>query len=458
MIYVAFAGLLLLVLLVWFQRLEALDKRHTIFLVLLGALVFDAVLAGRSAGVPVGVLRPRLMGQDFRLPDLVIVAGLGVRMLSPTRARYGAVGLAWATFIAIFVLGMMIGFLNDLPTGQVLFQGKFAFYAIGGIVLASGVDVRRAAESAGSLAVLLAPFVLVGVIVNVSSVQIQLRTPVQDLPAVGVLSNDTITMLVVFGAVAGLAESVRQRPRGIALASSLVLMLSPVAGDQRASYLVLGFVGIAALLLLVGSTWRRRSRISGVQVGLGVAAVVAIVSIGFLVTDAPGVFVAPVESTFSGVGNVQSADARLSLADEAIAQIREHPIIGVGVGAQVTNEAPAAREETTAAAHNLVLDLWMRLGIVGLIAFAGAVIVTASTGFSTWRKAASNGVAAIALGSVFVVLGIVTKAMVEPALDKYRLSLSLSLAVGCVIAAWATESERDTDVSIESASVSSEHP
>ncbi len=247
MIYVAFAGLLLLVLLVWFQRLEALDKRHTIFLVLLGALVFDAVLAGRSAGVPVGVLRPRLMGQDFRLPDLVIVAGLGVRMLSPTRARYGAVGLAWATFIAIFVLGMMIGFLNDLPTGQVLFQGKFAFYAIGGIVLASGVDVRRAAESAGSLAVLLAPFVLVGVIVNVSSVQIQLRTPVQDLPAVGVLSNDTITMLVVFGAVAGLAESVRQRPRGIALASSLVLMLSPVAGDQRASYLVLGFVGIAAL-------------------------------------------------------------------------------------------------------------------------------------------------------------------------------------------------------------------
>ncbi len=181
-------------------------------------------------------------------------------------------------------------------------------------------------------------------------------------------------------------------------------------------------------------------------------------SIGFLVTDAPGVFVAPVESTFSGVGNVQSADARLSLADEAIAQIREHPIIGVGVGAQVTNEAPAAREETTAAAHNLVLDLWMRLGIVGLIAFAGAVIVTASTGFSTWRKAASNGVAAIALGSVFVVLGIVTKAMVEPALDKYRLSLSLSLAVGCVIAAWATESERDTDVSIESASVSSEHP
>ncbi len=449
MTYIAFAGVVFVGLLVWFHHLEANERRHTIFGVLVLTLLVESIVAGRSAGVPVGILRPRFMGQDFRLPDLVIMAGLAARLLSGRPSRYGTIGLVWLNFLVIFALGIAIGFLNELPTGQVLFQGKFLFYVAGGIVLGAGMCVSRAAESIGTVARVLAVCVIAGLGLHLLDIQFRLSTPVQRLNAFGVLSNDTVTVLVVFGAVVLLVESVRDRPRGVVMGSGAVLLLAPIAGDQRASYLVLGFVAIATAILMLGATWRRRVSITGVQIALSGAFVVGVLAVGFLVTDAPGVIIAPVEDTFTGIGNQQSADARLSLADEAFAQIRLNPILGSGVGATVTSESPSAQEQTTAAAHNLVLDLWMRIGLVGLMAFVLAVAVTIWVGVGVWRRAVSNEAAAFAVGGVIVICGIITKAMVEPAFDKYRLSLSVGLAVGCVIASWRTDDEeRSSDVEV----------
>ncbi len=146
---------MLVALLSWFYMLELRSERHTIFLVLVFTLIVEAVLAGPAFDVAVGILRPRIGGQDFRPPDLIIVAAVAAHLLAGRGRQISGLAAAWSAFIAVYVLGAAIGVLNDLPMSDVLFQGKAAFYLVGGMVVASGADVRRVFNDVGRLGVAL---------------------------------------------------------------------------------------------------------------------------------------------------------------------------------------------------------------------------------------------------------------------------------------------------------------
>ena len=85
---------------------------------------------------------------------------------------------------------------------------------------------------------------------------------------------------------------------------------------------------------------------------------------------------------------------------------------------------------TIAYAHNLVLDLWLRLGLVGLVSFFLALIGSIAGGLRVWRRHRDPVTAALALGLVAVVCGLVATGFLEPLLDEYRFAVLFGVSLG----------------------------
>jgi O-antigen ligase len=425
----------------WFYVLESNDRRHTIFVVVALSFILEAIATPEAASVPTGVLRPELLGQDFRPPDLFLFAALAARLLAGRWGRIGPVGLAWFPFFAIYFTGVVIGLLIGLDFAQVLFQGKALLYVVGGLVVASGVDVNRVNDSIGRVGLVLAPLVPVALIMTLTGTTIAVDTPLQSFPSLGQFSHDTVTLLVVIGGAVIITEAVRARPRWYVAASGVILLMVPITREQRGSYLTLAAVVVALLLLATGKTWRRRSSVIGVQVGMIVATLLAVGAVG-LVAGAPS---ASLEETFGGQGKKESARERVLLYEQAIEMAEQRPILGSGVGIQVGIQRVNTGEQLDTTAHNLVLDIWLRVGLVGAAFMAIALGATVWTAISVWRGSATNPVAAVAIVGLLGVLGWLAKALVEPALDKFRLSLLLGLALGFVAASWRSDDKAESE-------------
>ena len=99
MLAVLAGGVVLLGLFTWFYMLEIEEERHTIFVVLAVVFLVEAIIAGGGANVPVGLLRPQFGGQDFRPPDVVIVAAVGAHLLAGRIGRIGPLSFAWFPFV-----------------------------------------------------------------------------------------------------------------------------------------------------------------------------------------------------------------------------------------------------------------------------------------------------------------------------------------------------------------------
>ncbi|MEL6892512.1 MAG: hypothetical protein AAFP84_12995, partial [Actinomycetota bacterium] len=167
-------------LIVWFSSLESRGNRHVIFVVFVVTLIVEALLAGPSSEVPIGLLRPRIAGQDFRPPDAIIVAALLVRVIHLQGERVQRLVIIWGAFLGLYSAGAMVALLGDLPAVDVLFQGKVAFYLLGAMVIGSGVDFHRLADSIMPVAHVLAVLVPVAFIVKSTNTDFSFSTPVQD--------------------------------------------------------------------------------------------------------------------------------------------------------------------------------------------------------------------------------------------------------------------------------------
>lgn len=435
LIVIAVTGIVLFGLLGWFYSLEEDDNRHMILIVLVCTLLAEALLAGPAAEVPVGILRPRVFGQDFRPPDAVILAALAARVLSVRGTHVSRLAVGWMLFLLMYTTGVAVGLLEGIPYVEVLFQGKAVFYLIGGMTIASGADVMRVYQSTWRLGYVLAALVPIAVVLEAINFNISVSTPVQDLNRLGRLSNDTVTLITLVGVLVILTEATRPNRRLKVGIAALLLLLAPAAGHQRASYLVLLAILLAFGVLSFGKTWSRRATVTPVEMGLIGTGMLGLVVLGFLITSSPGVIIGPVQDAFGGEAEERSAAARISLVDQAIEKIGDSPVIGSGVGTKVIRKAELSNKEVEAAAHNVFLDVTMRIGFVGLFLFLGALWSTASHGGRIWRRARDNITASVAAAGTIIVFGVLTKGMVEPALDKFRLSLSMGIGIGLVMAA-----------------------
>ena len=143
----------------------------------------------------------------------------------------------------------------------------------------------------------------------------------------------------------------------------------------------------------------------------------------------------PLASTFQNLfhseGKAESAQDRLNLAAQAETLIPQHLLIGWGLGVEFPYYETGSRTiVTTAYAHNIVLDLWLRVGLIGLALFLIALFASAAGGLRTWRRHPDPMTAALSLAVVAVSAGLIATAFLEPFLDEYRLATLFGVFLG----------------------------
>jgi O-antigen ligase len=250
---------------------------------------------------------------------------------------------------------------------------------------------------------------------------------------------------MLVGAAALLVELTYSYRRRRVLLAGIPLMLAWVGGFQRASMVHFVVVVVAVCVVATGATWSRRIRATPTELGLFLAAAVAVgtlLSLGGASTTGELVPIGldeRFENAFTGVGNVQSADARLNKYAQGNDLIGERPLMGWGLAKEFTSFFPGINGigvySTTAVFDSVPYDLLVRTGAIGLVLFLLAVALSLRDGWRAWTRHHDDAVAALALAATAGLLGLLGKGIVESVLDKVVLSCALGVLVGVLAAA-----------------------
>ena len=169
--------------------------------------------------------------------------------------------------------------------------------------------------------------------------------------------NDlALNMVVVLPLAALLAWRARSLPwRLVAIGGALLMVGAVVASYSRS-----GFLGLAAMLLILA--WQMGRRKPAFLAAVAVSVVV-------LLPFAPDSYWQRVASiTNDDLDATGSREARRVLLGEAFQAFLDHPLTGLGAG-QFVNYNPPGRLETWRETHNVVLQVAAELGILGLAVF-----------------------------------------------------------------------------------------
>ena len=151
-------------------------------------------------------------------------------------------------------------------------------------------------------------------------------------------------------------------------------------------------------------------------------AVTALVSANRLLQEA-SVLGGSIYATFTSDSKQASAATRPYQLEQAWALFQSSPLVGVGTGMGNVNffDQYSNTYTPTDSAHNIIADIAIRWGIIGLILFTCVLAFAAiENGRLTNR---SNFLIVVALATVLA------KGLFEPALDKYRLVAMLAICV-----------------------------
>jgi O-antigen ligase len=438
-----------------FLIIERRGRGELSVLMVLAVVVLDVSLYGDTLATGThSIFHLAFFGQNFRLSQVAIVTALMARIV--TRGFSGPripTGLLWLAFFAWVAVCAAAGISAGHPTNYVLRQAMIIVQVGGGLALAATSDtaqlllapeLRRFIQACGVLAALLFAIDLTGRRVNSSAI------PLLPFVHFGVLGADAAT---VFGAIGtlGVALLVVQ-PAGVPgrfslLLPSLALLLSHLGSPQRAARLGL-YVGLAVLAaFLVTRRGRSRTHYRPTEAGL---VILSVGSLLMFVALASSIFSLTHPSTHpllhsvdnkSGLGfNTRSGSiqSRFNQWEVARQQILSHPIAGVGLGGLLVHFDEGTQSNVVSdISHNIALDLLRRTGVVGLCLGAAALMAALSAGLAVWRRHPSDTVAVWSLACLAVIVGIVTKGMVESVFEKYRLATVLGLMLGMMLSAAA---------------------
>jgi O-antigen ligase len=447
-----------------FVRWEREGKEQLIPLVLLGMLVIEGTIYGDPNLIPRSIFHPGSGSTQLRLPEIYITLALIARLIARGRPkRIGFPAGLWLAFAAWMLVGLIEGKLYHNSFSQDIYEAKDILYITGAYALAAGVPIRRYFERGdlyklGALVVacasLLDLMTLAGVTVNTT-------LPGLPLQGFGSVGAETAAIFLAIGTLCFLARIASGPVRLRHVLALIPLVVCVVLANQRAVLVNLAVVLIVVFLAVMVGHWQgplRRFHVGSGQVVLALLAVVAIVIAVVVVPAAVDRKPAQIplassyQSLFHNQGKAESAQDRLNLAAEAEKLIPQHLIIGWGLGIEFPYyEAGTRTVVTIAYAHNLALDLWLRLGLIGLVSFFLALIGSVAGGLRVWRRHQDPVTAAMALGLVGVVMGLVATGFLEPLLDEYRFAVLFGVSLGmlraCVTSmdvrprmlAWSTE-------------------
>ncbi len=423
-----------------FVHWERTGKEHYVVILLIAMLVAETSLYENQDNMPRDLFHPGSGAFEFRLPEVIITLALIARLIVRGRAtRVGVPALLWLAFGAWIGVALVEGVLRHNDLTQIPYEGKVIVYVVGGYALAAGVPIQRFFEGRclERLVRWSAIPATVLILMTAAHKSYAIHLPLLPLPDFGVDGSDAATIFAAIGIIGLLLELAKEKRSRLTLLCVVPLLVSPFLSDQRAVLIMLGAAVSVVLVVAVGSTARRRLRVRSAEVLLTALAVVGVVLAVSVIPALEGQHPVRVPlsstlaSTFNSTGKIESAEDRASKWDVALTYIRQHPIIGNGLGLEFSFYEPGPNDFTmTDVTENIGLDLWMRAGIIGFGLFVLAFLVSVFDGFMAWRLHPDRMVAVLALALVAVVVGFVAKGMVESIFEKYRLATMLGLSLG----------------------------
>ncbi len=178
----------------------------------------------------------------------------------------------------------------------------------------------------------------------------------------------------------GMSALFRKRIQWYWLAPAAIVGVVLVMTFSRGAVLAAGLSVIAILLL------GRQLRLAALATGAG-----AILAAGLAITAS-----ARIDNLFSG----GSGSLRIDLWKSSIQMIRDHPIFGIGPDQFLYVYAPryikpqAWSERFTSHPHDIILDIWLRLGIMGVVLALAYLAILAWMTVGIMRRRRTLGLAA----------------------------------------------------------------
>jgi O-antigen ligase len=455
-------GLLLAAVLgVVFWRRERQGRGITVVAIIWALLLLEVVLYPNQSTVPPGIFHPEFGGLSFRLLDLVVPIAVAARIGVHGLGRFGGNALLWGAFFGWLLTAGIIGLLNGNPVAIAAFEAKALLY-LSAIFLTATIPAReylasrmitRLIGGAAVLATLLMITSTAGLTFDLGAQPPEdaneFLTEGESLGQTGELSADAATMFVSLGIIAlALAfNSPASRQRGGLMIAAAPLLASTIGGAQRAAFVELAVaLSLLVLLILVSS---RPLRTTATEIGLAVMVVAALILTPLLVSTARGEetgtapFEREITASLSGREEQQTTEARVYQWRMAQELIEERPLLGWGLGKEYEYFEPGFSEFVTVdITHNIVLDLLLRTGVIGLLLFLAAIGTSAYRGLRAWFGERDGLLAALAVGTVAALGGLLAKGLAESLFEKYRIAVALALLIGILISvASAFESE-----------------
>jgi O-antigen ligase len=144
---------------------------------------------------------------------------------------------------------------------------------------------------------------------------------------------------------------------------------------------------------------------------------------------------ASLTTPFTNRAKQLSGEDRVYQWRKARVLIAARPVFGYGLGfTYVTWDPGYYTFRVNFLTHNIVGDLLLRTGVVGLILFLIPVALALGLCLRGWRELFDPRMAAITLGAGAAVTGLLAKGLFESIFEKYRLALFLAILVGVIVA------------------------
>jgi hypothetical protein len=449
-------ALLGLAVLALFVHLERRDRPEIAVAVVVATAFVEMLLYPDQNDVQAGLFRLAVGGQSLRAYDVLIPLALMARLwVRGVPRRWAPEGVAWAVFFTWYAVGLVIGLLHDNELALSLFHFRAVVNVGGGFVLAAGVPVQRYVRrrTVGVMVIALGLTAALYAGPTLASSD-DPASPTDEASGItfGLLGADTPTAMVSLGVVALLVEGARSTGRRTyVFVGSLGLLVVPFLVSQRAA--IIGLATCIGLLFALSGTqtWRRRITTTPVEAALLLAAV-AVPVIGMLVAQSISASEDPeqpelsiplverVNESFFATSKAASAETRKNLWSDGIDRIFDKPLVGSGLGTEYRVERAAVDDDLVGGGfHNIVVDVAVRSGLAGLAMFVIACTRSAAAAVRVWRRHPDPLVAALAMGVLVALAGLLAKGLVESIFEKYRLAVLAGVLLGVLGSASASE-------------------
>jgi O-antigen ligase len=360
---------------------------------LLGLAILAVLLDRLGAQLPLPVPGP------LSVPlALVVLATLG-GLITGHFAGLNAKDLLFASRQMVWLPVVPVLVVNVVETERQL---------RGALVLVAGLAIAKAAIGLAG--------VLAGVGIVVDGATITYYEP----------TANWLFVLVILAAVAALL--LRAKPPGWLVAATPLLMLS-LALSFRRSFWIAGLLALVLVVLLGSRPLGRRIAVLAIVL-FGLAAWT--VSMQPARTESQTPIVERAQSIEPSKVEANQQDRyRIDELHNVLAAIEKRPITGLGVGGQWAAVHPLGVEHENGRGYTHVVALWwwMKLGILGLLAYLSLMGTMLVMSWQIWRRAADRLLSAIGLAAL---CGLLALAVVETVGSFTGIDPRLTALVGAV--------------------------